>query len=120
MGALLSRDPEQVERLLADEVLLLNDGGGQFHAARVPVVGARRVATFLLRTAEIRGVPDGISLRTMNGQPALVLWWRSTGPHEAPLSVVRIEVDPQGRVSELHSVLAARKLTAVHPSEDVR
>ncbi len=119
MGALLSRDAEQVERLLAAEVVLLNDGGGQFHAARVPVVGAKRVTTFLLRTAQLRGTPDAVSLRTMNGQPGLVLWWRSPGPHEAPLSVVRIEVDVEGKVREVHSVLATRKLTAVRPLDFV-
>ena len=118
MGAIVLGEVAQVERLLASDVVLLNDGGGQFHAARVPVVGATRVATFLLRLSEIRGAPDALSVRLLNGQPALVLMWRSPGGHEAPLSVVRIEVDAAGRVREVHSVLATRKLTAVHPPDD--
>jgi RNA polymerase sigma-70 factor (ECF subfamily) len=65
-----SGDLDGLLGLLADDVVVWTDGGGQVRAALRPVVGARRSSRFLLNVAKkVHGVPQEV---TLNGQPALV------------------------------------------------
>lgn len=117
LTALLENDAARLESLLAASVRHLSDGGGEFHAARLPVRGVKAVATFLLRLTRMRGVPEHVELRILNGLPALVASY--AGPHrpkDAPRFVLRLDVDEGGRVREVHGILATRKLGAVLPS----
>ncbi len=56
--------------LLAEDVVMYSDGGGKVHAARRPVCGRRRVATFLLRLAQY-GRIGALRPLTVNGQPGV-------------------------------------------------
>ena len=47
-------DTTGMEALLGADVRALSDGGGEFHAARVPIVGPRKVALFYTRIAARR------------------------------------------------------------------
>lgn len=113
LGAVMSQDVKAVEALLAQDVEALADGGGEFYASRVPVRGAARVAQFLVRLLQLRGAPSAAELRMVNGEPALVARFDDGRPHEAPRSVLRIELDEEGRIRALHNVLATRKLSAI-------
>jgi RNA polymerase sigma-70 factor (ECF subfamily) len=65
-----SGDLDGLLGLLADDVVVWTDGGGQVRAALRPVIGAQRSSRFLLNVAQkVRGVPREV---TLNGQPALV------------------------------------------------
>jgi RNA polymerase sigma-70 factor (ECF subfamily) len=114
MGALLSGDVAAAEALLSDDVRALTDGGGQVRAAHVPVVGAKRVLTFLLRLMELRGPPVAVELQMLNGLPALVsVFADAADPLFASRAVVRVELGADGRISQLHTVLTDRKLAGV-------
>ncbi len=114
LAALAGADVGAVEKLLAREVTLLSDGGGEFLAARVPILGPARVTTFLRRLTEMRGVPDQVALVMANGFPALFASYDGVlAPTLAPRFLMRVEVDPEGRVCAIHSVLTTRKLTAL-------
>ncbi len=113
MQALIAQDPAAVEALLAEDVVMLNDGAGEFHAAKVPVFGVARVATFLLRIQAMRGAPRAAELRMLNGMPALVATWANPRAGDSPSAVFRVELDGAGRIREVHSVLATRKLACV-------
>jgi RNA polymerase sigma-70 factor (ECF subfamily) len=116
LGALAAGDGATAERLLASSVRALSDGGGEFFAARVPVVGRERVIRFYMNVAT-RGLSGMRSeLRILNGLPAIVSELPDDRPRGgAPRLVTRIELDDEGRVRELHSILATRKLTAIRP-----
>jgi RNA polymerase sigma-70 factor (ECF subfamily) len=116
MAALVGGDPRRAERLLAAGVRALSDGGGEFHAARVPIVGPARVARFYTNIAT-RG-PRGArsEMRMVNGLPALVTSLPGPPRGYASRFVTRIDLDPEGRIERLYSVLATRKLTAIAPS----
>jgi RNA polymerase sigma factor (sigma-70 family) len=113
VGALATHDVASVEALLSEDVRALSDSAGQFHAARVPIVGAKRVALFYTRIASRRA--DGVrsSVRMLNGLPALVVEFADEVPGEASTVVIRLDVATDGRIRTLHSVLAPRKLTAI-------
>jgi RNA polymerase sigma-70 factor (ECF subfamily) len=113
MAAITSRDVASVESLLAEDVRTLNDGGGEYLAALNPVIGSYRVARLYLGLTK-KQLPGGsFEVRVLNGLPACLIEFPSARRREAPRFVVRCDIDGDGRIRELHVVLAPRKLTAV-------
>ena len=107
-------DSAGLESLLAEGVRSLSDGGGEFPAARVPVIGREKVARLYLTLAQKLGPVRGVSVRSLNGLPAIVLDAEAHPQGWAPRSVTLLDVDGEGRIRALYSVVASRKLTAVH------
>jgi RNA polymerase sigma-70 factor (ECF subfamily) len=118
LAALVGGDARAAERLLAADVRAVSDGGGEFHAARVPLVGPARVARFYANVAARWGGGVRSAICTLNGLPALVTWMATPTRGYAPLVVTRVELDGAGRVERVYSVLASRKLTAVTAAEE--
>ncbi|HYO57985.1 sigma-70 family RNA polymerase sigma factor [Archangium sp.] len=116
LGALASGDVAAAEALLAEPVRALTDGGGETYAARVPVVGMKRVSLFYRRVQQMRGAPDVLELRMLNGMPAVVAEWRESRPGTPSRVVLRVDIDAAGRITEVHSVQASRKLVGLCPS----
>ncbi|MCP3099218.1 sigma-70 family RNA polymerase sigma factor [Myxococcus sp. K15C18031901] len=114
MGALLEGDLATAEALLARDVRAVSDGRGEVRAAKVPLVGAQRVALFLRRLMELRPPPTGLAVRMLNGLPALVLVYPvAEDPLLATRAVVRVDLDEGGRIAHIHAVLTERKLAQV-------
>jgi RNA polymerase sigma-70 factor (ECF subfamily) len=114
VGAVITGDAARMEALLADDVRSVSDGAGEFHAARVPVVGKARVARFFLGLAKRRTAGSfRIEVRMLNGLPALVADFGPGRPGDPPRGIIRADLGPDGRVHAIHAVLATRKLTAV-------
>ena len=112
VSSLAAGDAAGLEVLLAEDVTAYSDGGGVYHAALRPILGRDRVARFLLALARRRAVREIRSL-SVNGLPALRVELDDDRPHEARRFVLRCELDPSGRVREVHSVLNPGKLSAV-------
>jgi RNA polymerase sigma factor (sigma-70 family) len=116
MDALLRGDARLIEASLAPGVISLSDGGGEFRAARKPVVGRDRVAHLYRRLAEMH--PDGarVSMRMVNGLPGLVFDFGPVRPGWPSRGVFRFELDDAGLVRAIHAVLTTRKLSAMRPA----
>jgi RNA polymerase sigma factor (sigma-70 family) len=112
VDCLVRHDVAGLESLLADDVRAVSDSGGEFHAARVPVVGPRKVARFYSRIGERRTVARS-AIRVLNGLPALVVEFADGRPGEAERIVIEVGLARDGRIRALDTVLASRKLTAV-------
>lgn len=97
---------EELERLLADDVVFHGDGGGKAPAIQKPMHGAVAVARFLLGLVR-RGGPMGVRLELThaNGQPAAL----TIGPSGELLGVLAIDV-AQGRIVGLHNQINPDKL----------
>lgn len=115
---LAAGDAPAVERLLARDVVVYNDGGGEFASARVPIVGASRVARFHLNILRAAARPPRLVLRELNGLPALVGEVPSPGPRIAPRFATLGWLDADGRIARIFSVMATRKLGAIAPIRD--
>lgn len=115
MQAIVSDDAAAMEALLAEDVLALSDGGGEFFAARVPIRGVARVAKVYSGLKRHAPEPTRAALRLLNGMPAFVVEREGATGKIAPRFVLRCEVDERGRITAIHSVIATRKLTAVRP-----
>lgn len=74
MTATLGGDLQALMDALAPGAVLLSDGGGKVTAARKPVLGAERVARFLVGISS-NPVPDmRVELSTLNGMPGLLVF----------------------------------------------
>jgi RNA polymerase sigma-70 factor (ECF subfamily) len=93
-----------LETLLAEDVAMYSDGGGKVTAARKPLFGSERVATFW--RGLVRNAPPNvrIAIRTVNGLPALLLW-----VDEVLNNVITIEM-AEGKVTAMRTILNPDKL----------
>ncbi|WP_242346495.1 sigma-70 family RNA polymerase sigma factor [Anaeromyxobacter terrae] len=106
-------DGAALEALLARDVRAMGDGGGEFATLPVPIVGRRRVKQFFVslgRRLSASG-PFDLDIRLLNGMPAAVLRVAGAHPPYASRIVVQCELDAEGLIAEIRSVLASRKLT---------
>lgn len=112
---LSARDAAGLERLLAEDVLSLSDGGGVMNAARQPVRGRDRVVRLILGLAAKGNAEGQLSIRQFNGLPAVLFENLRSTENEGVASryTVHFELDRSGQISGLHAVLAPGKLTAV-------
>jgi RNA polymerase sigma factor (sigma-70 family) len=110
---LVTQDADGLTALLCDSVRTITDGGGEYNALHAPLEGRERVALLHLRVARRRAGGARIEIRDLNGLPALVIEYASAERRQAPRTVLRCELAADGRIREIHSVLASRKLTAV-------
>lgn len=116
LGCLLNHDVAGAEALLAKNIRHVSDGGGEFFAARVPVVGREKVVLFNSRLAQIakaNSLAVRSEWRVLNGLPTLVFEIPKIASGFAPRFVMQCQLDAEGRIDRIHSVLASRKLTAV-------
>jgi len=112
VACLARGDAAGMEALLSDDVRARSDGAGEFHAARLPIVGPKRVAIFCTRIAARRPVLRS-EVRLLNGLPALVTELAGGLPREAARVVVALDLAADGRIRRIDTVLASRKLTAI-------
>ncbi len=111
---LMAQDVAGVEALLVESVRTVADGGGEYTALHGPLAGRSRVALLHLRVARRRAEGARLTFRYINGLPAVLIEYASARNQQAPRAVLRCDLGPDGRIAQLHSVLASRKLSAVH------
>jgi RNA polymerase sigma factor (sigma-70 family) len=105
LAAALGGDVDGLLRLLAPDVVLRTDGGGVGPATSPdPVHGAERVARLLVEVAA--AVPEGAeaTLRTANGEPAVVL-----SVAGEPFALLVLDLGADG-VRAVHSITDPAKL----------
>jgi RNA polymerase sigma-70 factor (ECF subfamily) len=113
LGAIATQDVATLEKLVAEDAKALSDGGGEYFAAGVPIVGRDKVIRFYLKLARSRGMPKRSEIRTINGLPALVTEFEIHGDRNAPLVVTSVGLDSSGKITAVHSILASSKLTNI-------
>ncbi len=106
-------DVAAVESLLSADARALTDGGGEFHANIQPVVGRARVAALFVGLARHSEPPTRIEAHVFNGQPGFLIE-RLPRPGFASKFVITADVDAEGCVARIYTVLASRKLKAIH------
>lgn len=115
--AIAQQDVAAVASLLAPQVVLFNDGGGQYLAARKPVRGSAAVSLFLVKVQRAGGAQAQWigRLAQLAGLPCAVAQLSTPLPNIAPRCVFAIDVDAAGQITAIYNVLADRKLSAVPP-----
>lgn len=114
LAALLSQDVRAAEAWLAESARTLTDAAGEYTALATPLVGRARVARFYLQATRNRQVAEPrVEIRVLNGLPVAVIALGRPQRRQAPLSVLGLELDADGRIARVFTVLASRKLAAL-------
>jgi RNA polymerase sigma-70 factor, ECF subfamily len=110
VAAVVEGDVGRIQALLAEDAVLWSDGGGIVRAARKPVVGADKIARFLVGIRK-RGLPPdfAIALARVNGQPGIHV--TGTDAH----SVWALEIDG-GVIAAIRGVANPEKLRHLAPA----
>jgi RNA polymerase sigma-70 factor (ECF subfamily) len=114
LDCLQAQDARGLEALLAEGVETVTDAAGEFTALATPLAGREKVARLYLMAAlhrEKGGTRQEI--RLVNGLPAAWITLLAPVRRQAPRSLVRLELDAEGRIRLVHAVLAPRKLRAL-------
>lgn len=114
LSALAGRDVGQIEALLTEKVTALADGGGQFYAARVPVLGRQKVALLFSRIAPEANEKIDLEFCLLNGRPAVVVERPEAPDGFSRFFTLAIDVDAEGMITHTYTTLAPDKLTDVN------
>ena len=87
----MNRDVPALEGLLTEDAVALSDGGGEFAAARNPIIGRNRVVRLYLGLAARRGLA-AVEERILNGLPAIMVTFSDRPEHQTPRLVMRCEI----------------------------
>jgi RNA polymerase sigma-70 factor (ECF subfamily) len=114
IGCLLSQDTRGLEALLVESTRTITDAAGEYTALATPLVGRRRVARLYLRALLLRqqGEPS-IQIVTANGLPAITLRLARPARRQAPRSMLLFDLDGEGRIRSIYTILASAKLSAM-------
>jgi RNA polymerase sigma-70 factor (ECF subfamily) len=119
MACIASRDAALARPLFEPDSVGLGDGGGQYHAGRVPVVGAEKIIGMYLKLSTRSGPDAKFEIRRINGLPALIAEDPAPKSPNGPRAVVMIDLNRHGRVRTLFSVIAPQKLGHVRWSGSI-
>src|SRR5689334_22880387 len=110
-AALDAGDVAGLEKLLAEDVVFVGDGGGKAPAVKHPIDGTLRVARFLAGLAR-QGDRFGLLIEpvTVNGSPGL----RVLDPARRLVNVLAIDFR-DGRVAEVRSIVNPDKMRHLGP-----
>jgi RNA polymerase sigma-70 factor (ECF subfamily) len=110
LDCLSNHDVAGAEAMLAKDARQLNDGGGEFIAARAPILGPRKIVTFNLKVLSKLDERARHRWGMFNGLPALLLETGLTDPNYAPRGVTLFRINQEGLIESLYTVVATRKL----------
>jgi RNA polymerase sigma-70 factor (ECF subfamily) len=105
--ALATGDPQDLLDVLAPDIVLMSDGGGIKQAALRPIIGAEKVARFMMGGLGKNKLPISVAPTVVNGSPALLV--HLDGEIDG---VMAISVE-DARVTGLYYVRNPEKLTRI-------
>lgn len=113
MASLAAHDVEGALSLFAPDACMIGDGGGVQPTARAPLHGAARIVKIYAKLVTKSSPDVAVEIRDVNGVPALVGEDPKPSRPAAPRFVMLIDLDREGRIRTLYSVIAPEKLGAI-------
>ena len=104
LAAAAAGEVAALEALLAADVVVVSDGGGQVSAALRPVRGRDRAARFLAGVVAKSAQGVRVGLGDVNGAPALLAW------EDGRLTTVAVVVPGRGGATALYLTVSPAKL----------
>ena len=113
LSHLASGDVQELKKMLAADVVLVTDGGGEINALADPVYGSEKVLRLIAKLYEANRDVTTTSLRLVNGEPAILVERSQMRPGHASFFTMHCELNDSSRMQRLHFVFAPSKLTAL-------
>jgi RNA polymerase sigma-70 factor, ECF subfamily len=113
LAATTAGDVEGLVKLLAEDAVLVSDGGAHKRAARHPILGRDRLARFMANLGKRYSAEATLEPVALNGELGMVI--SLEGRREAAIS---FEVE-DGLVQEVHIIVSDDKLAALDRPVDV-
>jgi RNA polymerase sigma-70 factor (ECF subfamily) len=110
IGAAQKGDLPELEALFAEDVVSYSDGGGLVRAARVPVSGRKRVATFIASFAGHFWKGVTLAWVETNGQAAVLI-----SRDGVPVALATVDASAQG-IDQIMWIMRPSKLAAIAKS----
>jgi RNA polymerase sigma-70 factor (ECF subfamily) len=117
VDCLQAGDARGLEEILAASVETVTDAAGEYTALAVPLIGRERVARLYLMAARTRA-EGGVrtEIRWVNGLPAALVTVVRPVRRQAPRTLLRCELDAEGRIRLVQAILAPAKLASLRPA----
>ena len=112
LSATLAGDVDRLVELLADDAVLVSDGGANRRAARYPIRGPHRLARFLAHLGR-HYVDMAFEPATVNGELGLIAY-----VGDERFMALSVAVD-RGRVTAIHLIRSEEKLAALDHRVDL-
>ena len=113
LSRLAAGDVEGVKQMLAADVVLVSDGGGEVNALAEPVYGREKVLRLVEKLYEAYRGRMRTSVQTVNGEPAVLVQRTGVKPGHASFFTMHCELNESSQMQRLHFVFAPSKLTAL-------
>ena len=112
LQALAQGDLDAAKEMLHEDIVMLNDGNGQYAAARKPVVGIEKVLRFFLARSSAPGALEGTSIVELNGGIALITEYTPSNPKHPPRAVTLFAYDGD-KITGVYGLVAPDKLAHI-------
>jgi RNA polymerase sigma factor (sigma-70 family) len=113
LSRLASGDVQGLKEMLAADVVLVTDGGGEINALAEPVYGSEKVLRLIAKLYEANRDVTSTLLRIVNGEPAVLVERNQMRPGHASFFTMHCELNEDSRMQRLHFVFAPSKLTSL-------
>ena len=118
VACIASKDLDAARAVFAADATSLSDGGGLAFTAKKPVKGPDKIAPpprMYMKLSQNASEQARFEVREVNGLPALFIEDPAPKPPNVRRSLLRIELDRDGKVREIHSIVAPPKLARLRP-----
>ena len=113
LSRLAAGDIDGVRHMLAADVVLVSDGGGEVNALAEPMYGREKVLRLIEKLYEANRDVTGTSLRNVNGEPTMLINRSRVRPGHASFFTMHCELDENSQIRRFNFVFAPSKLTAL-------
>lgn len=115
VACIASKDLDAARAVFAADASALSDGGGLAFTAKKPVKGPDKIARMYMKLSQNASAQARFEIREVNGLPALFIEDPNPKPPNVRRSLLRVELDRDGKVREIHSIVAPPKLARLRP-----
>ena len=113
LSLLTTGDVQGLKKMLAADVVLVSDGGGEVNALAAPMYGREKVLRLIEKLYEANREVTSTSLREVNGEPTILVDRSRVRPGHASFFSMHCELDEGSQIRRFNFVFAPSKLAAL-------
>jgi RNA polymerase sigma-70 factor (ECF subfamily) len=113
LSLLNAGDVQGLKKMLAADVVLVSDGGGEVNALAEPMYGREKVLRLIEKLYEANRDVTSTSLRNVNGEPTMLIDRSRVRPGHASFFTMHCELDETSQIRRFNFVFAPSKLATL-------